>query len=175
MKVSHQEVAIEPFLVRPRFEMWTYLSADEIHAAFCDYLAAGCSTAQGKVRSTYASIQPPEDIRHYWSPHLSITWEAAEDDQSTHVRGLYGPAPAVWTMFIFFYAVIAFAILVVTVIGTSNLSVGNSGAILWALPFLALVFCSLYIVSYVGQRKGHDQVENLHRIVEQCVKPYQQT
>jgi hypothetical protein len=78
-------------------------------------------------------------------------------------------------MFIFFYAVIAFATLVVTVIGTSNMSVGNSGAILWALPFLALVFCSLYIVSYTGQRKGHDQVESLHRIVEHCVEPYKQS
>lgn len=175
MKVSHQEIPVEPFQVRPRFHMWTHLSEVEIHAAFKLYLRESSTTAKGKVRSTYASLQPADNLLHYWSPHLSLTWEEAEHQEGTHIRGLYGPAPAVWTMFIFFYAVIAFAILVVTIIGTSNLSVGNSGAILWALPFLALLFCSLYVVSYTGQRKGHDQVEALHRIVEQCVQPYEQS
>ncbi len=69
-------------------------------------------------------------------------------------------------MFVFFYAVIGFAILVISIVGFSNLSLGNPGPILWFLPLLIIVFLSLYFVAHQGQKLGHDQMLLLHDFVE---------
>lgn len=166
---TEDHVPINPFEVRPRFELLSARSSADIDERFVTALEQEGTVIQGKTRRGYASLQPPADILHYWSPHVSITYEDTEE--GTLIRGLYGPSPSVWTMFIFFYALIGMAILIITVIGLANLSIDNSGAILWALPVLVFLFFTLYIVSYTGQRKGHDQVEALHRFIESCVLP----
>ncbi|MEL6925713.1 MAG: hypothetical protein AAFO94_16835, partial [Bacteroidota bacterium] len=95
---------------------------------------------------------------------LSIAIEPEET--GSLLRGLYGPKPAVWTMFVFFYALVGFAVVVVSVIGFANLSIDKSGAILWLVPVLLLIFLSLYLVAYFGQRLGHDQMLTIHHFLE---------
>lgn len=160
-------IPVQAFQVRPRFTLDSLLSPEEFRNRLSDGLAREDARCVGKVKRDFASFAPLPEIIHYWSPHLSISYEA-NTDGSTNIRGLYGPSPHVWTMFVFFYAIIGFATVIITVIGLANMSIDNSGMILWLLPVLILAFMSLYIVSYTGQRKGHDQVEDLHRFIERC-------
>jgi len=53
----------------------------------------------------------------------------------------------------------ALAIVIITVIGLANRSIGESSSILWALPLLFILAASIFATSYFGQRKGHDQIE----------------
>jgi hypothetical protein len=73
---------------------------------------------------------------------------------------------------VFLYAIIGLSIVIASVIGFANRSIGESGGILWTIPVLVLIFVSMYSVSYFGQKKGHDQVEGIYRFlrgeIEDC-------
>ncbi len=153
----------QTFKLRPRFEIRSQLSIAEIGERFRVSYDNANKPFTGKVRTGYVSIYPVDEDRHYWSPHFSLSMEPSEDNEyETHISVLYGPAPEVWTMFVFFYAIIGLLVVIVTVIGFANKSIGESSAILWTIPLLLIIFASMYAVSYFGQKKGHDQVEEIY-------------
>ncbi|MFT4535842.1 MAG: hypothetical protein ACI9P5_003212 [Saprospiraceae bacterium] len=156
----------QAFHLRPRFTIISNRSIDELCDTFRALLLKPDAEYSGKVRSGFVSLYPKSGDRHYWSPHFSLSMEEPEDiDGKTFISGIYGPAPEVWTMFVFFYAIIALSIVIASVIGFANRSIGESGAILWAIPVLVLIFASMYSVSYFGQKKGHNQVEGIYRFL----------
>jgi len=157
------------FQIRPRFEITSDYTVDEIQDIMKKALKSGEAPCDGKVRFGYVSLYPAESDHHYWSPHLSVTIEEHPTEGGSLLRGLYGPSPAVWTMFVFVYAIIALAAVIATVIGFANMSIDESGTILWAVPVLILLFASMYLVSSIGQKKGHDQIEDIHHFFEHCI------
>jgi len=154
--------------IRPKFIARSDKGIIELGNAFDKILKTPSPPCKGYVHDQYVTLYPmPEDI-HYWSPQLSIYME--EDDEQTLLHGRYGPRPAVWTMFVFFYSVIGVAVVIVAVIGFANMSINASGAILWLLPILSLIFLSLYLVAFFGQKKGYDQMVDLQHIVEDVLR-----
>lgn len=154
--------------IRPRIYVETPLSPDEINHRIRKELRSQSRLCDGQSTKGFATICPPEKDQHFWSPQLTITLEEAEG--SSVIRGLYGPKPAVWTMFVFFYATIGFTILIMSMIGLSYWSLGKSADFLWLLPVLIFLFFTLYGVAYFGQKLGHKQMTNLHRFLERCLE-----
>ena len=154
--------------IRPRIYTETNLTVEEVDQRIRRQLKDENCLCGGESTKGYATICPPEDDQHFWSPQLTITLDANEEDK-TKVRGLYGPKPSVWTMFVFFYAAIGFAIMIISMIGLSYWTLGKPATILWLVPILLIVFLSLYLVAYFGQRLGHKQMTNLHRFLEHCL------
>ena len=152
------------YRVRPRFEITCPLSTDQIVEAAQNYAQREDSTCLVQGYHGFVKILLPLSEQHYWSPQLNIN--LIEDENGTLMRGLYGPRPAVWTMFVFFYGLIGVAILFVAIFGFSQLSLDRPAPILWLLPVLIVVFLTLYLVSYFGQKLGHDQMIILHNFVE---------
>jgi len=157
------------FQIRPRFEVSSDYQVAELELLLKQALKKDNAPCSGQVRYGYVSLFPSEKDKHYWSPHLSVTIEEHSSLNGSLVRGLYGPSPAVWTMFVFVYGIIAVAIVIALVIGFANLSIGESSVILWAVPLLILILGSMYLVSSVGQKKGHNQIENIHHFFESCI------
>ena len=154
--------------VRPRIRVTTAKSSEEITSTIKQRLTSGVCSCEGQVTSNFATIYPPEEHQHYWSPQLTITLE--EENGTTLIRGLYGPKPAVWTMFIFFYSFIGFATLIALMVGLSYWSLGISSSIFWFVPGLLLLFLSLFLVAYFGQRFGQKQMTRIHRFIEDCLE-----
>jgi hypothetical protein len=154
--------------IRPRIYTETLLTPEEVNQRIRKQLREECTLCSGESTRGYATICPPEEDQHFWSPQLTITLDTDEDNK-TRIRGLYGPKPSVWTMFVFFYAAIGFAIMIISMIGLSYWSLGKPATILWLVPILLLIFLSLYLVAYFGQRLGHKQMTNLHRFIERCL------
>ncbi|MFK7806255.1 MAG: hypothetical protein AB8F74_00510 [Saprospiraceae bacterium] len=165
---SNAEEHLPPYRVRPRFEFTSEFSTTEIIEKINTALRSEDAPCKGHAKQRYARIFLPKKEQHYWSPQLSVTLE--EMESGTLVRGLYGPRPEVWTMFIFFYSLIAFAIVVVSVIGYSSFSLGQGASILYSVPVLIIAFLSLYFVSYSGQKLGHDQMVTLHGFIEDILE-----
>lgn len=157
------------FQIRPRFEIPSKYNISELEEIVRQALKSEEAPCDGKVRYGYVSLFPSESDHHYWSPHLSVTIEEHPTEGGSLLRGLYGPSPAVWTMFVFVYAIIAISIVIVLVIGLANISINESGVILWAIPILVLLFASMYLVSSIGQKKGHNQIEDIHHFFEACI------
>ncbi|MDC1451284.1 hypothetical protein N8371_02550 [Vicingaceae bacterium] len=105
--------------------------------------------------------------QHFWFPQLTVTVEEVEG--ITEIRGLFGPKPSVWTMFIFFYCIVGFLTIISTMVGLSNLSLDKPAGILWLTPVLILLFLSIYLVSNFGKKLGKDQLVILHNFFEKAL------
>lgn len=146
----------------------TSLSPDDINQRIRTLLKAENAPCEGQTTRGFATIYPPQKEQHFWSPQLTITIEELEEGNL--VRGLYGPKPSVWTMFVFFYSAIGFATMIILMVGLSLWSLGNSADILWFVPGLIILLMSLYLVAYSGQKLGHKQMGILHRFIEECLE-----
>ncbi|GAB4254527.1 MAG: hypothetical protein Kow0027_20670 [Saprospiraceae bacterium] len=155
------------YRILPRFQVESPLTAEEVIGRLKKGLEEEGAKVVGVAKHGYAALKIPPEIRHYWSPQLSLSIENLEDKKGCLIRGLYGPAPNVWTLFIFFYALVGLAFLGVLLVGVSYLTVGMDASILWWALVLAGVLASIYLVSYFGQRLGHDQMEILHNFLEE--------
>ncbi|MCB0642240.1 MAG: hypothetical protein KDC44_11395 [Phaeodactylibacter sp.] len=164
---QHIETAVAVNRVRPRFQIEVPFAIEEVVDRLKSALDQEDAPCKGRIYPGYATMRPPFKDQHYWSPQLTLSME--ETEEGTLLRGLYGPRSEVWTMFVFFYGIIAFAIMIIGIIGFSNMSLGESGAILWLLPVLVLLFLTLYLVAYFGKKMGNDQILLLHGFVEQCI------
>jgi hypothetical protein len=153
--------------VRPRFKFDLPLKPSQIVARFHQYLALKDVPCKGQADETYATLYFSKDKRHYWSPQLTLMIEEEED--GSHVRGLYGPRPAVWTMFVFFYALIGVLILFAIVIGGSQLMLHKSSWVIWAVPALLAVFVSLWFVAKKGKNKGKAEMVVMHHFLTQIL------
>ena len=165
------EEDIPIYMVRPRFRKETDLTVSDLNNALRDGLRQANAPCAGSFAHGHFILRIPMDKRHYWSPQLSVTIEEAGEGRSL-VRGLYGPKPTVWTMFVFFYSVIGIAVLLIAILGLSYWSLGKSTDILWFLPALIIVFLTLYLVAYFGKKMSQKQMHILHDFLEDttCLK-----
>lgn len=153
--------------IRPRILVESKLSSSELLDRLKNNLRDQYKI-EGKVLPNFATIFPIKEEQHFWSPQLSIVVEEAET--GTLIRGLYGPKPSVWTMFIFIYSFIGFITMIIGLIGLSFISLDKDASILWLVPVLILIFLSLYLVAYLGQKFGHKQMIYLHHFMEECMQ-----
>lgn len=153
--------------IRPRFRKKTRLNVGETLQCFRLALDNPQAKIKGYIVDHHVILKIPVEDQHYWSPQLSLEVEEASD--GALIRGLYGPKPSVWLMFIFFYAALGFVSLVVMVMGFSQLNLNLSGRILWLLPIAAILFIMVYLSAKAGQKKGHDQMETLHHFFEEAL------
>ena len=155
----------EKLRIRPYFDLVSDQSKEEVLDTLKKKLTANPSVST-KYAFNMVYVRPKADV-HFWSPHLAIAIDS--EDEATQIRGLYGPAPSVWTMFMFFYVILALLIMILLIIGGANLSLGEPSSLL----YLALVGCimvgTLYAISYLGQKKGHQQIEIVHQAVEEAL------
>ena len=158
---------IKFYRIRPRIRVETEYTPDQLRELISERLNQSGSKIEGTVMSNFINIEPLKADQHYWSPQLAVTIE--ETERGSLLRGLYGPKPSVWTMFVFFYSIIGFAALIVSMIGLSYWSLGKESAILWLVPVLILLFLTLYLVAYIGQKFGQKQMIYLHHFMEECL------
>ncbi|MDH5366151.1 MAG: hypothetical protein OEW67_04140 [Cyclobacteriaceae bacterium] len=152
--------------IRLRFKLESKESATAIVSKIDNALKAENAPCTGRINHHFITFHIPVNDQHYWSPQLTLTFD--ELDEVTTIRGLYAPRPTVWTMFVFFYSVIGMAILVVGTLGLSYKMLDKPADILWWTPVLAIVFMTLYLVAYFGQKMGHKQIETLHNFFEEA-------
>ena len=153
--------------LRPRFRAQTALSLAELTGKLRTELERQDALFDGKVLKEFAVLRILAKDQHYWSPELSLQLEQLED--RTLVRGLFGPRPAVWTMFAGFYAFTIFLSLIALLYGLSQWSLNMEPYGLWLLPVPLVLLVSAYATALVGQRLGHEQMQELHRFVDQTL------
>ncbi|MDA6069133.1 GTP-binding protein [Flavobacterium sp. AC] len=59
-----------------------------------------------KIKGYHIWIDIKSSKKEYWSPHLHLEMESRGKNQS-HIRGLFGPDPNLWTFFMFLHFMIA--------------------------------------------------------------------
>lgn len=153
--------------LRPRFKKQLVLQPKQVEKKFIDYLNRPDAKCIGNVVSKHIVLKVPKNIVHYWSPELAM--DLFENDKGTEIRGLFGPAPNVWTMFIFFYMLVGFLGLIFTMYGFTQYSLGKAPVALWAFPITIAVELTIYFIAQSGKKIAHEQITYLNNILNEII------
>ena len=96
-----QNLQTGPMRVRPRYRRVTPIPPCQV----IDKVLEGLIEKKGVVGNTlenHAYLKIPQEEQHYWSPEFDVTVEKYKE--GSLVRGVVGPKPKVWTMFMFLYS-----------------------------------------------------------------------
>jgi hypothetical protein len=122
---------------------------------------------EGKVFLTHGLFRIQPSHQHFWSPQLNVSFE--EWEGKTIVRGMYGPHPTVWAVFLFFYALLVLAFFWISLIGLVKMTLKQESQILWALPFIGGGFVSVWLIAQFGQKVGVEQTFQIHHFFEEVI------
>lgn len=151
--------------LRPRFKMNFEESQQEIISKFKDNLKDGDCKYCSKIVDGHIVIDVPEEENYFWSPQLNIEIEKVEGSQ-TIVKGLFGPKPQVWTLFMFFHFAVAVAFIgfAITAYVQWSLKTDYSLAltIVIALP---IVWFGMYFLGRWGKSTGNKQMDELYQFM----------
>ena len=151
----------EAFL-RSRFTVDLVDNSDEILNRFSKELKTADCNFLGKIVDGHIFISVLKKDEHFWSPqlHLEIISKA---DTTSLLKGLFGPKPQVWTLFMFIHFVIGISFLGFCVMLFTRISLDGSLVfpiiMMVALPFLWIV---LYFLGQIGKDTGKKQMIALH-------------
>ena len=151
--------------LRPRFKM--ELNSDEftIIEKFRVKLSTKECSFCGKIIDNHIVVDVPVEENHFWSPQLAIEIEKVDDNQ-TIVKGLFGPKPNVWTLFMFFHFAVAVAFIGFSVMAYVKWTLKSDYTfpliMVISLPVLWVV---MYFLGRIGKKTGHKQMDELHEFM----------
>jgi hypothetical protein len=154
----------EVFL-RPRFSIDLKENSQIILNRFSDeFKKEGCIFL-GKIVDGHIFISVSKKDEHFWSPQLHL--EIIEKTEKTALlKGLFGPKPQVWTLFMFVHFVIGVSFLGFSALLYTNISLNESVFFpLIMVVFLPLIWVLLYFLGKIGKDTGKNQMKKLHEFM----------
>lgn len=151
----------EVFL-RPRFSIDLGDNKNAVLDAFKAKLQHKDCTYIGKIVDDHIFINVPKNKDHFWSPQLHL--EILENENNTSLlKGLFGPKPQVWTMFMFIHFVVGTSFLGFAVLLYTRISLDKDFTFpLIMLIFLPIIWFVLYFLGKIGKDTGKQQMIGLH-------------
>ena len=119
-----------------------------------------CPRCTGVSVGRHAELFVPDDRRRFFSPWLSVT--ADIDGDGSRVRGRFGPHPSLWTGYMLLFFALGCGVLLATTWGYAQWALSHPPQALWGAAVGVVLAALLYLVSFVGQRLGQDQMHDLH-------------
>lgn len=150
--------------IRPRFQRSIAEPVDVVIERFRLALDQSDGHIKGSILDHHIVLRIPIEEQHYWSPQLSLTIE--EEGEGCLIRGLYGPRPSVWLMFVFLYSSLGAISLFIAITGFSQLSLGMAAPALWALPVAGGIAALLYLFAKTGERLGKGEMHRLRNFMD---------
>lgn len=108
--------------------------------------------------------------REKHSPHLHLEIEKMEDG-NTYVRGLYGPDPVLWTLFMFLHFVVAGLFIIFSIIAFSKWMLDQSFKFDLVVIFTMInIWFLLYFIARLNRKKGLKQAKELEVLMERILE-----
>lgn len=151
--------------LRPRFKMDFIESQENLISKFEANLKDGECRYCSKIVDGHIVIDVPKEENHFWSPQLNIEIEPVEEGK-TIVKGLFGPKPQVWTLFMFFHFAVAVAFIGFSVMAYVQWSLKTD--YLFALEMvvaLPILWVVMYFLGRWGKSTGHKQMDELYKFM----------
>ncbi len=155
---------------RPRFRTSSRQTQEELKERINNHLQNHKGEGViGHVYDTHCTFDIAFKDRHFWSPHLNVNFDVDEETAETIIRGRYGPAPTIWTVFMFGYAALGLSFTFAALFGLSQLALRQSSGILWSLPVLLAAILTLWLIGQTGQKIGVEQTFRIHQFFEEAI------
>ena len=114
-------------------------------------------------------IRIPKNEQHFWSPQLHLEINKTQD-KPTILKGLYGPNPTVWTLFMFLHFAIATLFIGVGIWLYTNISLETSHLLpLGILIGLFISWFVLYFAGRLGREAGKKQLYSLRTFLNKIL------
>jgi hypothetical protein len=108
--------------------------------------------------------------REKHSPHLHLEIEKMEDG-NTFIRGLYGPDPVLWTLFMFLHFVVAGLFVIFSMIAFSKWSLDQPfGFDILVMFVMVNSWFLLYFIARLNRKKGLNQARELEVLMERILE-----
>lgn len=164
--VTKNEILVEKrnseIFLRPRFSIDLLVNENTILKRFENAFKQEDCKLLGKIVDGHIFISVAKSEEHFWSPqlHLEIV---AKNDNSSVLKGLFGPKPQVWTLFMFIHFVVGIAFLGFGVLLYTKISLNEDFVYpLVMMIFLPIFWIVLYLLGNIGKDKGKKQMTKLH-------------
>ena len=156
--------------LRLRFYKDVALNMDDLSDKFAAYAKTKPVDFAIKTRGNHIWLNIKGARKSYYSPDLHLELEARSENE-THIRGLFGPDPTLWTLFMFLHFVIAGIFLIFCGIAYSN-SVLNQSFSFDIGVLIAMVVCwfLLYFIAKEISNKGNDQMHELENLFTKIIE-----
>jgi len=149
--------------IRPTFELEIDLSPADAMNRLRRAISGPEARASGCTATHHAELYVSEAARRPWSPWLSLELEALST--GCLVRGRFSPHPHVWTLYMFCWFALGFAVLVGGSWGYAQWATDVAPWALVSLPVATAAAAGLVAASLVGQRLGQHQMVELRQLV----------
>lgn len=153
--------------LRPRFEYVAPCPAEAAPARLRDALERGGAQIRGRVFGEHAVLHVPSGEERVWSPFLSL--DLVWHEEGTLVRGLFGPKPSIWSLFVAAYAICGFGAVFALGFAYAQWSLGQPPWALWVLPVAALGALATYTFARYGQQRGRGQMDALRGFLDDAL------
>ncbi|SDZ95989.1 hypothetical protein SAMN05443667_101434 [Flavobacterium gillisiae] len=131
---------------------------------FENYKKSNCDDFSVKTGGTHIWLNIKDNKKSYYSPHLHLELEPKNENE-THIRGLFGPDPTLWTFFMFLHFIIAGLFLTFSGIAYSDYVLKNS--MTFDFIVIALMVFSWFLLYFIAKQireNGHDQMNELETL-----------
>jgi hypothetical protein len=110
-----------------------------------------------------------KENRKVYTPHLHLELEELPSGE-TKIKGLFGPEPGLWTMFMFLHFAVAGIFTIFGVFAYSNWSLGQPFGIHLVIMLLMIIsWFSLYFTARSNRKKGMPQARELEKVMNQLL------
>ena len=164
------EIEIHAIRSRPRFKIVTKMTPDEFSRKMNFHLKNRKKILGGYSNAEISIIRLRQEKEKYWAPQLQIRVEQNEETPGTIViRGLFGPRPSVWTLFMFSYGLGGAILLTTGLYGWIELALGIGGFWVWTNLIGVLLFIIPYVSAKIGQRIARSHMDVLRTFIERVL------
>ena len=157
---------LNKILLKPRFKIERHEDNAKIIKKFIDEFAQGGSNFLGKIVDNHIIIDVHKNEEHFWSPQLHVEVEDNENG-GTLIKGLYGPKPQIWSLFMFMHFAVALAFMIFIVLTYTRWSLEQdySFALMMCI-ILPILWFVLYFIGRLGRKKGSAQIHQINAFLK---------
>jgi hypothetical protein len=156
-------------VLRPRFKFEKNENNEDLLSLFDKEKQKQTNFIVSRI-DNHVFIRLPKHKQHFWSPQLHLEIDEIDSKNST-IRGLFGPNPTVWTMFMFFHFIVAGLFIGFGVWAYTNWALKTDYALQLSLMFfMVLMWIVLYVIGQVGKKAGTDEMYLLHGFMKETLR-----
>jgi hypothetical protein len=153
----------DTIVLRPRFKLELNKGSETALKAFED-------TSQEVFIVTrvdhHVFIKFPKHKQQFWTPQLHLEIDEA-DANSCLVKGLFGPNPTVWTLFMFLHFAVIGLFIAFAIWTYSNSALGKEYLLqIWGMLFMVIIWFVLYFSGRIGRTSNKDEMLALYNFMK---------
>ncbi|WP_281237811.1 hypothetical protein [Flavobacterium praedii] len=156
--------------LRLRFYKDVNQNIDSLRQKFIQFTTTHSPDYILKIKEYHIWINIKGDKKAYWSPHLHLEMESKGENQ-THIRGLFGPDPNLWTFFMFLHFMIAGTFIIFCGIAYSDYVLKKSTTSdFLVMSLMVFAWFLLYVIAKQIRRNGENQMNDIEKLFLEIIE-----